>query len=65
MHLLVRICIVGIMILSWSCFVEETANYYFLYRGERNRFRMCVFFAIGIMSTFLFAEYFFLHNLIQ
>lgn len=59
MQIFIKICIVGILILSWSCFVEEIANYYFLYRGSKNRFRMFVFLAIGIMDAFLFANYFF------
>lgn len=58
MELLTKICLIGILILSWSCFVEEIANYYFLYRGDRVRFRMWVFFAIGVMDAFLAAEYF-------
>ena len=60
MQLISKIFLVVIMILSWVCFVEEFANYYFLYRGERTRFRIWVFFTIGIMDTFLFIEYFFL-----
>ncbi len=54
-----KICLVAILILSWACFVEEFANYYFLYRGDRTRFRIWVFFAIGIMDAFLAVQYFF------
>ena len=60
MEMATKICLVAILILSWSCFVEEFANYYFLYRGDRARFRAWVFFAIGLMDAFLFVEYFFL-----
>ena len=60
MELITKICLVVIMILSWVCFVEEFANYYFFYRGERTRFRIWVFFTIGVMDTFLFIEYFFI-----
>ncbi len=59
-----KICLIAMMILSWSCFIEEIANYYFLYKEARNRYRMWVFLAIGLMSTFLSVEYFFLKHLL-
>ena len=55
-----KICIVGILILSLCCFVEELATYRFRFEGGRSRFRMFAFLAIGIMSAVLFADYFFL-----
>ena len=60
MDMVRRICLVVILILSWSCFVEEIANYFFLYRADRTRFRMWVFFAIGVMDAFLLIDYYFI-----
>lgn len=59
MILMTKICIVVILILSWTCFVEEAAGYFFLHRGDRTRFRILVFFTIGIMDTILLMDYFF------
>lgn len=60
MQTVIKICIIGILILSWVCFVEEAANFKYLYRGDRTRFRMLVFLAIGVMDAVLFVYYFFI-----